>query len=170
MPKTVVRHEGEHLYAKQPRTEAGQSLARALLHLRNAEQVQADLAQHSSGLSGMDLTALRYLVQGYRDGRDLSPKDVIVMLDTSSATVTNVVERLVERGLLTRVRHPSDRRAHYLLPTDEAIQLLDGSFEAHHATLVSVVDQLTSTDAETTAKVITQIADALDQLAASDRS
>ncbi len=38
------------------------------------------------------------------------------MLDTSSATVTNVVERLVERSLLTRVQHPTDRRAHYLVP------------------------------------------------------
>ena len=169
MPKTVVRHEGEHLYAKQPRTPAGQMLARAILHLRNAERVQAERAQHASGLSGMDLTALRYLVQGYRDRRDLSPKDVIVMLDTSSATVTNVVERLVERSLLTRVQHPTDRRAHYLVPTDEAIHLVDSSYEAHHATLVSVIDELAPTDAETTAAAITQIASALDQLASSDR-
>src|SRR6187549_547302 len=129
MPKTVVRHEGEHLYARPPRTPQGQGLVRAILHLRNAERVQADRAQHASGLSGMDLTALRYLVQGYRDGRDLSPKNLIVMLDTSSATVTNVVERLVERSLLTRVQHPTDRRAHFLVPTDDAIHLVDRSYE-----------------------------------------
>ena len=170
MPKTVVLHEGEHLYTKQPRTPAGQMLARAILHLRNAERVQAERAQQESGLSGMDLTALRYLVQGHRDSRDLSPKDVIVMLDTSSATVTNVVERLVERSLLTRVQHPTDRRAHYLVPTEEAIRLVDSSYEAHHATLVAVIDDLAPADAETTATAITQIAAALDELAASDRS
>ena len=170
MPKTVVRHEGEHLYARQPSTPAGQVLARAILHLRNAERVQAERAQHASGLSGMDLTALRYLVQGYRDSRDLSPKDVIVMLDTSSATVTNVVERLVERSLLTRVQHPTDRRAHYLVPTDEAVRLVDSSYEQHHATLVAVIDELAPADAEITANAITQLADALDELAASDRS
>lgn len=170
MPKTVTRHEGEHLYAEQPRTRAGQALSEAILHLRRAERVQAERALRTSGLSSMDLTALRYLVQGYRDGRDLSPKDLIVMLDTSSATVTNVVERLVERSFLTRVQHPTDRRAHYLVPTDAAIRRVDDSFSAHHSTLVAVIDQLTSEDAETTAAVITSIADALDRLAASSET
>lgn len=166
MPKTVVRHEGEHLYADQPSTVAGQNLSRAIIHLRNAERVQAEQAVRSSGLSSMDLTALRYLVQGYRDDRDLSPKDLIVMLDTSSATVTNVVERLVERTYLTRVEHPTDRRAHFLKPTDEAIRLVDDVYGAHHSAVVAVIDELTRTEAETAAKVITQIADALDRLEA----
>ena len=170
MPKTVVRHEGEHLYAQQPRTDAGRRLSDAILRLRSVEHRQAEQAQRGSGLSAVDLTALRFLVQGYRDGRDLSPKDVIVMLDTSSATVTNVVERLVERSLLTRVQHPTDRRAHYLVPTDEAIHLVDSAYEAHHATLVSVIDELPPADAEITAAAITQISAALDELAASDRS
>ena len=133
MPKTVTRHESEHLYAEEPRTEAGQRLSDAILHLRKSEGVQAERALRASGLSSTDLTALRYLVQGYRDGRDLSPKDLIVMLDTSSATVTNVVERLVERSFVTRVQHPTDRRAHYLVPTEAAIRRVDDSIGAHHA-------------------------------------
>jgi len=164
MPRTVVRHEGEHLYAPQPTTESGQKLSRAILHLRNAERLQAERAVRASGLSAMDLTALRYLVQGYRDQRDLSPKDLIVMLDTSSATVTNVVERLVERSYVTRVEHPSDRRAHYLVPTDAAISRVDSAFEAQHSAVVAVIDQLTRDEAETAAGVITRIAQALDEL------
>ena len=170
MPKTVTRHEGEHLYAEQPRTRAGQSLSDAILHLRRAESVQAERALRTSGLSNMDLTALRYLVQGYRDGRDLSPKDLIVMLDTSSATVTNVVERLVERSFVTRMQHPTDRRAHYLVPTEDAVRRVDDAFGAHHTAIVGVIDRLNSTDAETAAAVITSIADALDRLAATDES
>src|SRR6187431_3619478 len=153
MPRTVVRHESEHLYADEPRTPEGQRLSRAILHFRNAERIQAEHAQRLSGLSSLDLAAIRYLVQGYRDSRDLSPKDVIVMLDTSSATVTNVVERLVERSLLTRVQHPTDRRAHYLVPTDEAIHLVDSSYEAHHTAGVAVLDQLDPAVAETAAEV-----------------
>jgi DNA-binding MarR family transcriptional regulator len=166
MPRTVVRREGEHLYAPEPNTEPGQKLSRAILHLRNAERLQAERAVRASGLSSMDLTALRYLVQGYRDNRDLSPKDLIVMLDTSSATVTNVVERLVERSYVTRVEHPTDRRAHYLVPTDAAIGHVDRAFEAHHSAVVGVIDQLTPAEAETAADVITRIAQALDQLEA----
>ena len=64
MPKTVVCHEDEHLYAGQPRPEAGRRLSSAILHLRRAERAQAERAQRASGLSPTDLTALRYLVQG----------------------------------------------------------------------------------------------------------
>ena len=130
MPKTVVRHEHEHLYAEAPSSEPGRALTSAILRLWRAERAQAEAALRASGLSSLDLTALRYLVQGYRDGRDLSPKDLIVMLDSSSATVTNVVERLVSRSYVTRVQHPTDRRAHYLVPTEEAISRVDESLGA----------------------------------------
>ena len=142
MPKTVVRREAEHLYAKEPRTDAGRRLSDAILHLRRAERAQAERARRASGLSATDLTALRYLVQGYRDGRDLSPKDVIVMLDSTSATVTNVIERLVARGLVTRVHHPTDRRAHYLVPTPEAVARVDDAHSAHHSAIVAAIDDV----------------------------
>jgi DNA-binding MarR family transcriptional regulator len=165
MPLNVVRHENEHLYADQPRSDAGRRLSDAVLHWRLSERRQAERAQRISGLSAMDLTALRYLVQGFRDGRDLSPKDLIKMLDTSSATVTNVVERLVARELVTRVQHPSDRRAHFLVPTEEAIQRVDESFASHHAAIVSVIDELSDEHADCAADVLTRIASALDDLA-----
>ncbi|MFE7844313.1 MarR family winged helix-turn-helix transcriptional regulator [Microbacterium sp. NPDC057407] len=165
MPLNVVRHENEHLYAEQPRSEAGRRLSEAVLHWRLAERRQAERAQRASGLSSMDLTALRYLVQGSRDGRELSPKDLIVMLETSSATVTNVVERLVARDLVTRVQHPSDRRAHFLVPTDDAIARVDQAFGGHHSAIVGVIDGLSDEHAECAADVLTRLARALDDLA-----
>lgn len=165
MPKTVVLHEGEHLYAEQPRSEAGRKLSSAILHFRNSERVQADRSRSASGMAPLDLSALRYLVQGHREQRNLSPKDLMIMLDTSSATVTNVVERLVSRGYITREQHPRDRRAHFLVPTDDAISHVDSVFGAHHATVVKVIESLPAADAETAARVITLITDALDDLA-----
>ena len=164
MPKTVVRHENEHLYAEPPSTEGGRALTSAILRLWQAERAQAGRALRSSGLSNLDLTALSYLVQGYRDGRDLSPKDLIVMLESSSATVTNVVERLVGRSYVRRVQHPTDRRAHYLVPTDEGIAQVDRSLGAQHAAIVRVVEALDPAQVEATTAVIAKIADALDEL------
>jgi DNA-binding MarR family transcriptional regulator len=164
MPKTVVRHEGEHLYAQQPRTAAGRRLSDAILRLRSAEHRQAEMAQRASGLSAVDLTALRYLVQGHRDGRDLSPKDVIVMLDSSSATVTNVIERLVARDLVVRVQHPTDRRAHYLVPTEEAIGRVDETLSAHHSAIVEAIDDVPDADAQTAADVISRVTEELERL------
>ncbi|CAL4858857.1 MarR family transcriptional regulator [Microbacterium sp. MM2322] len=165
MPQSIVRHEHTHLYASQPQTEAGRQLSSAILELRHAEQVQADRSQRISGLGGIDLSALRYLVQARREEREISPKDLIVMLGTSSATVTNVIERLVGKGYVTREQHPTDRRAHYLLPTDAANDLVDEVYGAHHAAVVSVIDSLNEGDAETTAATIRRIAAALDDLA-----
>lgn len=168
MPQNVVRHESEHLYADDPTTDTGRGLSEAILHLRRAERVQAELAQRASGLLSTDLTALRYLVQGQRDGRDLGPKDLVSMLETSSATVTNVVDRLVKHGYVTREQHPTDRRAHHLRPTEEAVRHVDDAYATHHATIVAVIDTLPATDAATAARVVEAIADALDAVAASD--
>ena len=164
MPQNVVLHEGEHLYAEQPATPSGRELSEAILRWRRAERIQAQRAQERSGLSSLDLTALRLLVQGYRDERDLSPKDLLVMLTTSSATVTNVVERLVSRGLLQRVQHPRDRRAHYLVPTPEALTLVDQAHGAHHAAVVEVIDDLTPEQAAAATEVIARLTDRLDAL------
>ncbi|MGV9193716.1 MarR family winged helix-turn-helix transcriptional regulator [Microbacterium sp. MC2] len=166
MPKTVVLHEGEHLYAEEPSTEAGRLLSTAILHFRNSERVQTDRSLAASGMASLDLTALRYLVQGHREQRNISPKDLMIMLDTSSATVTNVVDRLVRRGYVTRQQHPHDRRAHFLFPSQEAIDHVDRVFGAHHSAIVEVIETLPPHEAEIAAGVIDQLTAALDRLAA----
>ena len=165
MPQTVVLHERQHLYAAQPKTDVGRRLSEALLALRRAENAHADRALHSTRLGTLDFTALRYLVQAQRDERRMSPKDVIVMLNTSSATVTNVIERLVSRGYVTRVSHPRDRRAHYLVPTQEAVQLVESAYHDHHAAIVSVIDTLGESESEAAAEVLEAIVTQLDTIA-----
>ncbi|MGX1702649.1 MarR family winged helix-turn-helix transcriptional regulator [Microbacterium sp. NPDC055357] len=163
MPRSIMRREGEHLYAAPPETPEGQRLSDAILRLRRAERLQSQRALRSSGLLHLDLTALRYLVQARRDDRAIGPKDLIVMLSTSSANVTNIVERLVRRSLVTREQHPTDRRARYLIPTDEAVRRVDEAFSGHHETIVEVIDGLSEDEAAAAATVISRLADALDR-------
>lgn len=165
MPQSIVRHEHIHLYAAEPQTEAGRELSKAILELRHAEQVQAERSQRISGLGGIDLSALRYLVQAKREDREVSPKDLIVMLGTSSATVTNVIERLVGKGYVIRQQHPTDRRAHFLLPTESAAALVDEVYGGHHGAVVSVIDDLNEDEVVIATQVIRRIAVALDELA-----
>lgn len=166
MPETIVRHEGEHLYAASPASVAGQGLSQAILHLRRAEQLQEARDLERSGLSNVDLRALRYLVQASRDDRELSPKDLIVILGTSSANVTNVVERLVSKGYVQRIDHPTDRRAHYLVPTEDGIRHVNETFADHHAAIVAVIDELDDAEASAASAVIERIASALNGLSA----
>lgn len=164
MPQNIMRNESEHLYAPEPASEPGKELSAALLRMRRAEQRQEARALGLSGLSGIDLRALRYIVQAFRDGRNLGPKDLIGMLGTSSANVTNVVDRLVKRQLVSRAGHPTDRRAHYLQPTDSAVAEVDAIFMHHHAALVTEIDAIDPADAAAAARVLERLTRALDTL------
>ena len=86
------------------------------------------------------------------------------MLDSSSATVTNVIERLVARDLVVRVQHPTDRRAHYLVPTQEAITRVDETLSAHHSAIVEAIDEVPDADAQTAADVISRVTEELERL------
>jgi len=86
------------------------------------------------------------------------------MLDSSSATVTNVIERLVARELVVRVQHPTDRRAHYLVPTEEAIARVDETLSAHHSAIVEAIDDVPDADAQTAADVISRVTEELERL------
>lgn len=158
MPRTTVRREGEHLYAAQPKTESGRALCEALLRLRRAEHQLDTRALLESGMSNLDFRALRYMVQASRDEQSLSPKDLRTMLGTSSANVTNVVDRLAKRGLVERRVHPRDRRAHYLDPTAKAITQVDEVLGGHHSAMVSYIDGLDDKDAAAAARILVGLA------------
>lgn len=164
MPQNIVKNESEHLYATEPLAAAGKALASALLRLRRSEHQQETRRIGASGLSSLDLRALRYLVQASRDGRHIGPKDLIGMLGTSSANVTNIVDRLVRKGFIDRVSHPTDRRAHYLEPSDTGREQVDAVFSRHHAALVAEIDELEPAEAELAARVIERLTSALDAL------
>lgn len=167
MPRTTVRREGEHLYAEPPGTETGQLLCDALLQLRRAEHQLDTRALRESGMSILDFRAIRYIVQAWRDERSLSPKDLGTMLGTSSANITNIVDRLVKRDMAERRVHPRDRRAHYLVPTPYAIAQVDEVLGGHHTALVKYINGLDDEAAAVAATVIAGLTEAYDAIEAS---
>jgi len=60
-----------------------------------------------------------------------------------SATMTGIVDRLVERGLLTRQRDPADRRAVRITLTEDGRQLLAAIQKKKRARLRQFLEQLT---------------------------
>ena len=162
MPQTVKRHEEEHLYADPPDTAGGRALAAALLRLRRAEHAQEHRALDASGLPNLDFRALRYLVQGARDGRELGVKDLTVMLGTSSANTTKVLDRLERGGYVERASHPTDRRARRLRLTAAATSAVDETIGSHHALLVAEINRLADEEAASAAALVDRIAAALE--------
>lgn len=142
MPRTTVRREEEHLYAAQPATESGRALCEALLRLRRAEHQLDTRALRQSGMSNLDFRAIRFIVQASRDEKSLSPKVLATMLGTSSANVTNIVDRLESRNMVERRIDQHDRRAHLIVPTPYAIEQVDEVLGGHHSAMVTYINAL----------------------------
>lgn len=161
MPLTVVRREHVHLYAREPRSAAARTAVDALLRLQHAEDQQIESARIESGLSKNEFLAVRYLLQAHRDGRVTGPKDLAVMLAVSNASVTKIVDGLVQQGLLSRTAHPTDRRAQVLAPTDRAAEKIDASYARFHEAVVEVLDRLSDADNAVLADSLTKVVEAL---------
>ncbi|MFJ3384675.1 MULTISPECIES: MarR family winged helix-turn-helix transcriptional regulator [unclassified Curtobacterium] len=161
MPLTVVRREHVHLYAHEPRSTAAKGAVDALLKLQHAEDRQIEQARTESGLSKNEFLAVRYMLQAHRDGRAMGPKDLAVMLTVSNASVTKIVDGLVEKGDLVRTAHPTDRRAQVLEPTEQAAAKIDASYARFHEIVVEVLDRLPDADNEVVASALGEIVDAL---------
>ena len=77
------------------------------------------------------------------------------------ASVTKIVDGLVQKGLLSRTAHPTDRRAQVLAPTAQAAEKIDASYARFHAAVVDVLEQLPDADNAVLADSLTKIVDAL---------
>lgn len=161
MPLTVVRREHMHLYAREPRSRAAKGAVDALLRLQHAEEQQLEQARTESGLTKNEFLTVRYMLQAHRDGRSMGPKDVAVMLNVSNASVTKIVDGLVEKGDLVRGPHPTDRRAQVLEPTVQAASKIDASYARFHEAVVEVMDHLSADDNAVLARCLDQITEAL---------
>jgi DNA-binding MarR family transcriptional regulator len=161
MPLTVVRRESEHLYSALPKTAEGRDAVDALLRLLRTEEQQIEAARISTGLTKSEFSAVRYMLQADRDGRPMGPKDLAVMLATSNASITKIVDSLGEKGLLERTPHPTDRRAQVLKPTARAAAVIDDAYARFHQAVVGVVDGLTPADNLVLARCASTIVGAL---------
>lgn len=105
---------------KNARTEADRALRFYFRAVRLAEPVQLALL-HKYGVSLADLHALRIL-------RDLGPVPISCFadaLEVSRSTMTGLVDRLEQRGLLRREACAEDRRVTMVSVTRNGIEALD---------------------------------------------
>lgn len=146
MPLNIVRHEALHLYGTQPATQGSRDAVEALLDVQFSLETAVERARRATGLTNHEFHIIRYLMQSGADERPMGPRDLGVMLELSAPSVTKMVERLVQAGMLTREPHPTDRRAHYLRVTAAAAAKVNESYAVFHDALVSAVDALNDRD------------------------
>ena len=76
-----------------------------------------------------------------------------------SATMTGIVDRLVERRVITRQRNPNDRRTLHVSLTEKGIELLEKIKEKKRAHLRRFLEELSSTERKDFVRMIEKYLD-----------
>lgn len=115
------------------------------------------LAFERSGLTAWEFDVLAVLRRGGLPFRQ-SPKVLVKETMVSSGTMTNRIDRMVERGLVTRLTDPNDGRGVLVEMTPKGQTLIDAAITR----LVDAEDQLigamSRTDRERTATLLRRLA------------
>lgn len=73
------------------------------------------------GLTGPQMTLLKSIWE--KSDQHMTSKQLSNIISLSQATVTSILDRLTERGYITRVKCQHDRRKIYIRLTDRAVQV-----------------------------------------------
>jgi DNA-binding MarR family transcriptional regulator len=105
------------------------------------------------GLSTPQINALMYI---YHAG-ECQVSDIGVRSGASSAAASQLVERLVQQGLVERREDPANRRMKILTLSDKGKELIQGSVPSNHF-LMSVMGSLAPDERETVQAAFTILA------------
>ncbi len=97
---------------------------------------------------GMETWEFDVLATLRRNDRPLTAKELAAGLMIGPAALTNRLDRLVARGLVTRETVPGDRRSLHISLTDEGRDLVDGLVEGHVRNLRKMLSGLDARDRE----------------------
>lgn len=98
----------------------------ALVALRRILRVTELNSRRLASQSELTASQLIVLQHAAREGRAL-PSEIARAIDLKQATVTVLVNKLEEAGLVSRRRDTEDRRRVWIEPTDEGLALLEQS-------------------------------------------
>ncbi|MGW2489176.1 MarR family winged helix-turn-helix transcriptional regulator [Streptomyces sp. NPDC001606] len=97
---------------------------------------------------GMETWEFDVLATLRRNGRPLTAKELAASVMIGSAALTNRIDRLVGRGLVTREAVPGDRRSLHIALTDEGRELVDTTVQGHVRNQRRILSGLDDQEAE----------------------
>lgn len=117
---------------------------RAAGHIQKA--VESELQKFELAIADFDvLASLRRAGPPYR----LTPTQLYRNLMITSGTMTNRLDKLEERGLVTRHDDPNDRRGIQVSLTPNGLKLVDSAVTAHVANETGILSGLTASEQAT---------------------
>lgn len=115
-------------------------------------------------LHGGDASILR-LIARHNSRFDTNPTAVKLsqMLGITQATITPMVERLVQKGLVERAVSPTDKRAKLLSLTPQGVELLQAHHRQEQEQLQRLMDYLGEEDTAQLTRILTKITTYLEE-------
>ena len=102
---------------------------------------------HYSKQTGLTMSQSSVLFLLYRKGAR-AVSDIADHLGISSAAASQMLERMVQQGVISRSEDPHDRRVKQILLTPKGQQVLQGGMQARQSWLVDLAEILTQAEQE----------------------
>jgi len=93
----------------------------------------------NSGLSTAQMHTIEII--GHGDGTPLRMKDLAKKMGVTTGTLTVMIDRLEQQGLLQRTPHETDRRSYLIALTEKG----QGLFAEHHQYHLRLTEEITAT-------------------------
>lgn len=110
--------------------------------------------------NGVNLTAEQYLVMDtlWNEGT-LTQQAISFILQKDKNSVTQFIDNLEKKGLVTRSAAKQDRRVNNIVVTEEGMALKDSTKQLAIQTMNEVVGGISEEDLQTFVKVLKQVTD-----------
>ncbi len=132
---------------------------------RRFQQIAVAIFHAEVEAAGYDLTPVQYAaLTSIHDHPGLDQATLAGLIAYDRTTITGVVDRLVQKGLVVRQPHRSDRRAHALRITEPGRRTLRGIEPAVMAAQRVMLRGLTATEAATFMKLLRKVTAAGNEL------
>lgn len=156
-------HAKGYWYGKDPgQRSLAVDVLNALRDYRTSEREMRRRTRSSMLMGEKDLLALRYLFEAEAAGKVMKPKDLGDRLGITSASMTTLIDRLVDSGHIRREPHPTDRRALILRPTPASDEEVRHTLGGMHRRMLDVASALTAEESRIVVAFLENMRAALD--------
>lgn len=140
---------------------ATDSVAHAVERLRLAEARLSRRRQNACGPSESARAAVRFIFDRDDAGKSVTPSDIAEHLEISTSSVTAILSRLHEGGVVSFRRNPDDGRSKFVVPASRSAGLDD--IDPVSAYIHRVSESLEETEAVRIARYLDLITAAVDR-------
>ncbi len=126
-----------------------------LRNVRLSDMEFADKFQISNNSTPTQMKVLGYMIDNY--GKEIYQKDLEEKLDLSRATISDVLKRMENNGLITRLQNENDVRSKRIILSDGANKVFEKGIERIDYIEKKAIKDISQGDLEVFIKVINKM-------------